>query len=104
MSKRLLYLEKVTTEGSKDPFTWYCLAMEYAGQNRYDDALRTYRALRDIDPDYVPQYLMCGQMLIEATHEALAKEWLSAGLTVAEKKGDKHAYSEIQNVLAKLGE
>ena len=31
MSKRQLMLEKLTSEGSKDPFHWYALALEYSG-------------------------------------------------------------------------
>ena len=102
MSKRLAYLEKVTTEGSQDAFTWYALAIEYGGQERIDDAVRTYESLRAIDPGYVPQYLMCGQMLAKAKRAEEARAWLTAGLEVAQKKGDTHAYGEMENVLAGL--
>lgn len=102
MSKRLLYLEKVTSEGSKDPFAWYALANEYASQNRPEDALRTFEKLREMDPSYVPQYLICGQMLVSMKRSDEARAWLAQGLEAAKKAGNDHALSEISNVLASL--
>src|SRR5262245_22021849 len=63
MSKRLALLEKMTSEGTADPFAWYGLALEYRNLERWDDALRTFEALRAKWPDYVPTYLMAAQML-----------------------------------------
>lgn len=102
MSKRLAYLEKVTSEGSKDPFAWYALANEYTSLGRPDDALRTFEKLRDLDPTYVPQYLMCGQMLVSAKRPDEARVWLEQGVTAAQKAGNTHALGEIQTVLASL--
>ena len=102
MSKRLAYLEKVTADGSKDAFAWYALANEYASLGRPDDSLRTFEALRALDPTYVPQYLICGQMLVNAKRPAEARVWLEQGVEAANKTGNSHALSEIQNVLASL--
>lgn len=104
MSKRLAYLEKVTSEGSKDAFAWYALANEYSGLGRPDDALHTFEKLRDLDPSYVPQYLMCGQMLVNQKRGDEARVWLEQGMEAAKKAGNTHALSEIQNVLATLEE
>lgn len=102
MSKRLAYLEKITSEGSKDPFAWYGLANEYAGLGRVDDALRTFEKLREMDASYVPQYLICGQMLVNSARRDEAHVWLTQGIEAATKAGNAHALSEIQNVLATL--
>jgi len=102
MSKRLAYLEKVTTEGSKDSFAWYALANEYANLGRPDEALRTFEALRAMDPAYVPQYLICGQMLVNAKRPDEARTWLTQGIETATRTGNTHALSELQNVLATL--
>ncbi len=102
MSKRLLMLEGMVAKGSKDPFAWYALAMEYAGQERLDDALATFTKLRDIDGAYVPMYLMCGQILAKAGRNEEARSWLEEGVVRARVKGDSHALSEIQGVLAGL--
>jgi len=101
MSKRLAYLEKITSEGSTDPFAWYGLALEYKTAGRVDDALRTFESLRAKSPDYVPMYLMCGQMLIDAGRDG-ARAWLEAGIEAAKAKRDTHALGELEAALEGL--
>jgi len=101
-SKRLDFLVKMTSSDKADSFTWYALALEYKGLGQVEDALATFQGLRQRDEHYVPMYLMCGTMLIEAGRRADAKEWLSAGLAAARKKGDAHAAGEIEGALAGL--
>jgi predicted Zn-dependent protease len=98
VSKRLAYLEKITSEGSTDPFAWYGLALEYKTLGRIDDALRTFETLRKSKPDYVAMYLMCGDMLRAAGREG-AREWLEAGIVTARAKGDSHALGELESAL-----
>ncbi len=102
MNKRLAYLEKITSEGSKDPFAWYGLALEYRNLDRAEDALRTFETLRATTPDYVPMFLMCGQLLEKMGRIDDAKAWLQAGIVVAKKKGDSHALGELEGALAAL--
>jgi predicted Zn-dependent protease len=102
-SKRLDVLLKMTSQPTADSFTWYALALEYKGLGRIDDAFAAFTTLRTKDESYVPMYLMCGTMLVEANRRDEAKEWLSAGLAAAKKKGDVHAAGEIEGALASLG-
>ena len=102
-SKRLAFLEKLTREGSRDPFAWYGLANEYRSLERWDDALRTFQQLRAANPDYVAMYLMCGQMLERIARLDEAKEWLQAGIAAARDKRDMHALGELEGALAALG-
>lgn len=99
-SKRLSVLEKMTAGGSRDPFAWYGLALEYKGLGRHEDAVVTFGKLRELDPGYVPQYLMCGALLLELGRVGEAREWLVAGITAAQAKGDGHAVSELESALA----
>ena len=103
MSKRLAYLEKITSEGSTDPFAWYGLAIEYKTLGRVDDALRTFTALRSQSPEYVAMYLMCGQMLAGLARTDEAREWLEAGVKAATAKRDTHALGELEAALDSLG-
>jgi tetratricopeptide (TPR) repeat protein len=102
MSKRLAYLEKITSEGSKDPFAWYGLALEYSNLGRPDDALATFVKLRALDAGYVPMYLMCGTMLSKLGRADEARDWLTLGIAEAKAKGNTHALSELQDALAAL--
>jgi predicted Zn-dependent protease len=101
-SKRLEVLLKMTAKEDADSFAWYALALEYKGLSRIDDAFAAFQKLRSKDESYVPMYLMCGTMLIEANRPAEAKEWLAAGLAAARKKGDGKAAGEIEAALAGL--
>jgi hypothetical protein len=98
-SKRLEFLLKVTAGDGADPFAWYGLAMEFRTLERYEDALATFEKLRSLSPDYVPMYLMCGQMLEKMGRAADARSWLLAGVDAARKKGDAHALSELESAL-----
>jgi predicted Zn-dependent protease len=101
-SKRLAFLQKTTAEGSTDPLAWYGLAMEYRKLERWDEALQTFTSLRTMKPDYVPMYLMCGQMLEGIGRQDDARAWLEAGIEQARQKGDGHALSELESALAAL--
>jgi predicted Zn-dependent protease len=102
-SKRLDFLVKMTSTGNEDPFVWYGLAMEYRSLSRFDEALATFEALRTRTPDYVPMYLMCGQMLEQMGRAADARAWLTSGIVAARAKGDAHAASELEGALGALG-
>jgi hypothetical protein len=101
-NKRLDYLKKLTDGGSTDPFAWYGLAMEYRTLGRHGDALAAFEALRARTPDYVPMYLMCGQMLEQMGRLDDAKAWMVAGIEAARKKGDAHAAGELEGALSAL--
>ncbi|CAN5137473.1 hypothetical protein BH09MYX1_BH09MYX1_05210 [soil metagenome] len=102
MSKRLAFLEKLTSDGSKDPFAWYGLALEYRNLDRGEDALRTFETLRTSNPDYVAMYLMCGQLLEKLSRFDDARTWLEQGIVQATAKKDSHALGEIESALAGL--
>jgi tetratricopeptide (TPR) repeat protein len=101
MSKRLDFLLKVTAAG-EDPFAWYGLAMEYRSLGRLEEAVATFARLRANSPDYVPMYLMCGQVLETLGRLDDARAWLSAGIDAARSKRDAHAVSELEGALQSL--
>jgi predicted Zn-dependent protease len=107
-SKRLAFLLKLTSasvQGSPspfDPFAWYGLAMEYRSLERTDEALATFETLRARAPDYVPMYLMCGQMLETLGRLDDARAWLASGVMAARTKGDTHALGELESAIAAL--
>jgi tetratricopeptide (TPR) repeat protein len=101
MNKRLMMLEQLVSEGKADSFGRYALALEYKKEGRVDDALGAFQSLRDADADYLPQYLMAGQMLLDAGRAEHARDWLSAGIELARKKGDGKALGELEDALSK---
>jgi hypothetical protein len=101
MSKRLDFLVKLTGT-SEDPFAWYGLAMEYRSLQRLAESVATFEKLRVRSPDYLPMYLMCGQVLELLGRVDDARAWLSDGIAVARAKGDGHALSELEGALEVL--
>ncbi len=100
MNKRLEMLEKMLAAGQVDSFARYALAMEYRREQRVDDALRTFEALRTADPGYLAMYLMAGQLLMDAGRPVEAKPWLEAGIELAKKTGEGKAQAELEAALA----
>jgi tetratricopeptide (TPR) repeat protein len=106
-SKRLEFLLKQTGPGgaeSENPFAWYGLAMEYRALSRREEALAVFEKLYERTPDYVPMYLMCGQMLEQMGRLEDAKRWLGLGIEAARRKGDAHAAGELEGALGGLDE
>jgi predicted Zn-dependent protease len=102
INKKLTMLEKLTADGSRDPFHWYALAVEYRNLERYDEALQTFTTLRTQESGYVPLYLMCGQMLEKLGRKDEARDWYEAGVVAARTKGDSHAQGELEGALGAL--
>jgi predicted Zn-dependent protease len=102
MNKRLTFLETLVKSGKADAFARYGLGMEYRKAGMIEEALSAFSALREVSPDYVPQYLMAGQMLIDAGRKEEARGWLEAGRTEAARQGNSHALGELESALGNL--
>jgi predicted Zn-dependent protease len=99
MNKRLAMLESMIAGGSADAFAWYGLGMEYRRAGRVAEALDTFGKLRLQQPDYLPMYLMAGQTLIEASRKLEAREWIEAGIAIAQAQNAAHALGELESAL-----
>lgn len=99
-SKRLATLEKLAASDKADAFTRYGLAMEYMALGRSADAERAFEALRGFEPTYVPMYYQAGTLLQAAGRPDDARAWIQQGIAEARKKGDGHALSELEGLLA----
>ncbi|MCA9575773.1 MAG: tetratricopeptide repeat protein [Polyangiales bacterium] len=102
MSKRLDMLDAMIAKGSQDPFVHYARAMELRSLERLDDALGAYQAVMARFPDYVPSYLMAGQVAEQLGRVDEARAALEAGVAAAQRTGDGHALGELRGLLATL--
>ncbi len=85
-----------------DPFPRYGLAMELRSQARLPEAVAAFDELVAACPDYVPAYLLFGTTLVSAGDKPRARAMFEAGLVVAQRKGDQHAFGELETALASL--
>jgi tetratricopeptide (TPR) repeat protein len=100
MNKRLEVLKKMVQSPQADSFAHYALALELKKERLIDEALAAFETLREKDAQYLPQYLMAGQMLIDESRKDEARAWLEPGLEIARSKGDGKAAGEIEAALA----
>jgi tetratricopeptide (TPR) repeat protein len=100
VNKRLELLEQMASREAPDAFSLYGLALEYAKAQRSEEALATFERLRSVHPDYLPMYLMAGQLLIDLDREPDAKPWLEQGIALATRQGNGKARGELEAALA----
>jgi len=100
---RLETLRRIAAQRPDDPFPAYGLAMELRRTGANDEALAAFAALEARVPDYVPQYLMHGQLLAELGRTDDARAVMTRGQAAAAKKGDAHAAGELAGAIAELG-
>jgi cytochrome c-type biogenesis protein CcmH/NrfG len=95
-------LEEFVAKKPDDAFSRYGLAMECMNGGDPAAAGAHFRSLLERNSDYIPAYLMYGQMLARESRTNEAKQILSDGITAAAKKGDQHASSEMEALLNDL--
>lgn len=96
-------LEKMAGARPGDPFPQYGLAMEYRKLGQHAQARAAFDRLLQAHPDYVPSYLMYGQMLSAQGEPAEARAILQRGIEAARRAGDAHAEGELEQALGELG-
>ncbi len=91
-------------ESPKDSFLLFAIAKEYEGIGKAEDGLKVFLELKESDPDYVGLYYHLGKMY-EATDKIEdAFFTYKAGMEVAKKQGDDHAFSELAAAKLYLGD
>lgn len=95
-------LEEFVAKKPDDAFSRYGLAMECMNSGDPSAADGHFRSLIEFNADYIPAYLMYGQLLARESRNEEAKQVLSKGIAAASKKGDEHARSEMEAFLGEL--
>ena len=99
---RIAQLQRFLEARPDDPFPRYALALEQRSRGDLTTAAGTLEDLVRRAPDYVPAYLMLGQLLQQLDRPADARAQLAAGQQQARAKGDGHALSELTSALEAL--
>lgn len=99
---RLEMLTQFLEQNPNDAFARYGLAMEYSNQGQLDTALREFKKLLEMHPDYTNGYFMAAQALAKAERFDEAKALLQKGIESARGAGNQHALSEMTAMLDEL--
>ena len=103
-ASRLEALEKFLETDPGDSFTHYAIALEYASQKRFDDAIKKLEALIILEPEYVPAYQQLGYFYTQLHQHEEAKDAFRKGIEAAKLARDHHAQGEMQEALDELEE
>ena len=95
MSQRLQLLQQILEKTPGDAFALFAIAKEHEGLGDLPQALSFYLQLHESDPDYVGLYYHLGKLYEKLNQPDAAIQTYRAGMQVAKKAGDQHAYSEI---------
>jgi predicted Zn-dependent protease len=95
-------LEEFVQKSPGDAFSRYGLAMECMSTGDAAAAILNFDLLLKQNADYIPAYLMYGQLLVRESRPDEAKHILTTGITAAGRKGDQHAASEMEALLADI--
>jgi tetratricopeptide (TPR) repeat protein len=96
-------LQEMLKEEPNDPFLRYGLAMELVSEGDDEEAVRCFRDLLAVAPEYVPGYLQAGQALMRLGRYQEAGEIFGRGIATARNQGEQHAAEEMEAFLANLG-
>lgn len=100
--ERLTAFRQFVEKRPGDPFAQYSLAMQLRTMGRTVEAAAELRQVGQRSPDYVPAYIILGQVLEALGESAEAKVTYEAGIAVATRAGNHHARSELGNALDSL--
>ncbi len=103
MVDRTQMLRSMIDARPSDPFPRYGLAMEYRRLEQFSAAVDEFEQLIKLHPDYVPTYLMAGQVLVALAEPQRAAQVLRAGIEVAARLGESKALGELRDALMALG-
>ena len=97
--KRLAAFQKMVAERPGEPFARYSLAMALRSSGRDAEAAREFEELRRRSPEYVPTYLMLGQVLEALGRGEEAGKAYQDGIAQAGRANNPHAQGELRQAL-----
>ena len=95
MSTRLEELQAYLKESPEDPFLKYAITSEYRKLGDTQKTLSGFQDLRVNHPDYVGAYYHYAKFLEEQGSKEEALDIYRAGMEVAQRLKNRHAYGEL---------
>jgi predicted Zn-dependent protease len=99
---KIAALKEILAQDPASAFARYGLAMAYASEGDAATSLAEFDRLLVEHPDYTAGYFMAAQTLVKAGRPAEAQTRLRLGIASAQRTGNQHALSEMQQLLDEL--
>jgi len=94
--QRLAAFRDALARRPDDPFARYSVAMALRSAGDGPGAVAEFRETTRRAPDYVPSYLMLGQVLVELGLHGEALSAFEEGIAAARRRADGHAERELE--------
>jgi Tfp pilus assembly protein PilF len=101
-TERMHKLRAMLENDAADPFLLFAMGMEHKKLGQTADAVDWFRKTLAKDPGYCVAYHQAALACEDAGDIDRAKELYREGITVARRKGDDHAASEMQAALSMI--
>lgn len=102
MNNRIERLLGFLKDTPQDQFVIHALALEYAKEQNWDEAIAYFEKNIAIDPQYVATYYHLGKVQEQMGKEEDAIVTYAKGMDVAKAIGDAHAFGELRSVYEEL--
>jgi Flp pilus assembly protein TadD len=99
---RMQQIQEMLAQEPNDPMLRYMVAMEHVSQGDDESAVRCFRELIGLAPQYIPAYMQAGQALVRLNRSDDARPVFEQGIAAAERGHDQHALEEMRAMLAEL--
>lgn len=96
---RLNSLLELLEKEPDDVFLLYGISLEYMSVNDHVSAEKYLKKLLEIDSNYVPAYMMLGQLKEKIGDNNEAADVYKEGIRAAKQKGDIKAANEMESFL-----
>jgi len=101
---RLDQLLNFLHDSPTDAFLTFAIAKEYEGMGDREKALQYYHKLSIENEDYVGTYYHLGKLFEKIDQVENALTAYKKGMEIAQKQGDRHAFSELAAAKADLAD
>lgn len=100
MNDKLESLLALLKDAPNEPFILFALAQECVKKGLDSEALRYYQRIVEFNPEYTGVYYHLGKLHEQMGNVPEAIVVYEMGLVVTRKKGEMHAYGELQSALS----
>ncbi len=82
-----------------DVFLNYALAVEFVGEQKYEEAEKQFLKTNKLDSEYLPCYYQLGQVAEKINKEKEALEYYYKGVDLAKKQNNNKALNELNEAI-----
>lgn len=87
-----------------DIFLNYALAVEFVGEQKYEEAEKQFLKTNKLDIEYLPCYYQLGQVAEKLNKEKEALGYYNKGVDLAKKQNNNKALNELNEAIWLLEE